>query len=55
MTFPEWLAALNAEAAARGYQGKPLVEQTGEECWREAYEDGEMPAQALTSNEQDGV
>jgi hypothetical protein len=51
ITFSEWLAELDAEAARRGY-AQPITQQTGADCWSLAYEDGTTPAEALTADEE---
>ena len=47
--FEAWLIELDAEYEFRNgdQTGRPLVEQTGEECWRDYYDDGYTPAAAL--------
>lgn len=56
MTFDEWLAALDAHAAnlglAFGEKGdETLSQNTGRECWQEAYAEGCTPAQAWAESE----
>lgn len=47
MTFEKWLEELNTIARAYGFKGAPIVEQTGAECWRECYDEGLTPREAL--------
>ena len=52
MTFPEWLLALNAAAVKRGYTGgERFFQGTGEDCWRESYDTGMSPEEALIEDE----
>ncbi len=50
MTFQDWITELNRLAAEQGQDGKPLSEQTGEECWRASFDDGYTPAEALAED-----
>jgi hypothetical protein len=55
MTFEQWLEELNAEAARRGYAGADRFWQgTGDDCWRDYYDVGITPADALTEDESYG-
>ena len=44
-TFTDWLAQL--DELARDTLGREIVPITGHDCWRELYEDGLTPAEAL--------
>lgn len=46
MDFAEWCDELNRLSKEVGWMGD-LIEQTGEDCWREYYEDGVSPKDAL--------
>lgn len=47
-TFQEWLTDLDAEFVKAGWMaaGDSYVEQTGEACWRDFYDDDYTPKQA---------
>lgn len=47
MTFDEWLTALAVEFERIGW-GISYVERTGAECWREMYDDGLTPVDAVS-------
>lgn len=50
--FAAWLDALNVAASARGYAGgDSFWQSTGAECWREYFDCGTTPADALTEDE----
>ncbi len=49
MTFEQWLTALNEAAHTDRFKGV-LVRQTGAECWRDYYEDGMTPDEALAED-----
>jgi hypothetical protein len=52
LSFEEWLRELDAEYEKRGgdQTGKSLVAQSGRECWRDYYDDGYSPADALSED-----
>jgi hypothetical protein len=49
MSFDEWKEKLNTIADRFGYKtgGESLTDHTGEDCWREFYEHGYTPYEAL--------
>ena len=52
MDFDTWLNELNAEAARRDYAGANQFWQgTGADCWRDSFDDGMTPAEALAEDE----
>ena len=50
MTFEEWIAALDAEARRIGYGSGSYSGMTGLDCWRDAYDDGMTPTDALAED-----
>ena len=58
MSFEEWCKALDAhhenlretEAGFEGYGHGPATEQTGTECWRDYYDQGDTPEDALAED-----
>jgi hypothetical protein len=50
MTFDEWLAELDRVAVSHfGFSG-PIVAQTGRDCWRSYYDDGDTPRGAIAED-----
>lgn len=45
LSFNDWMAALN-RLAERAGMNTPLEAETGEECWREYFDDGYSPGGA---------
>jgi hypothetical protein len=45
-TFEQWLSLLDKEAQSRGVEGS-LTNDTGADCWRDYFDDGYTPAEAL--------
>jgi hypothetical protein len=58
MTFEEWKAQLAIELGktfdieGRPVVGKQYIEDTGDECWREMFDDGLTPAEAASEEAQ---
>jgi hypothetical protein len=50
MTFDEWINELNAEAVRRGLSQKPYVSQASARVWQDAFDAGETPADALSTD-----
>jgi hypothetical protein len=48
-TFWQWLGFLDGAALTCGWKYR-IVEQTGDECWRDYYDDGYTPLEALTED-----
>ena len=51
--LPTWCARLDAIAHQRGYQ-PDLTKTTGAECWREYFDEGATPAEALRLDKLNG-
>ena len=47
LDYDHWLEALDKYARTKGFQGRPIYEQTGREAWRSFYDDGYTPEDAL--------
>ncbi len=52
MEFEEWLSELRAHFAEWGHAG--YIEESGMECWRQAYDDDRTPEQAF-DDEMDAI
>ena len=48
-TFEQWLAFLDGAALSGGWKYR-IAEQTGDECWRDYYDYGYTPLEALTED-----
>ncbi len=46
--------ALDAEATRQGYVGDKPLTSCGPECWRESYDEGLTPAEAIKEDESYG-
>lgn len=49
LSFEQWLDALDAAALTIGFKGR-IVKDTGDDCWRDYYEHGITPRQALSDD-----
>lgn len=49
LTFEQWLAALDSAALSAGFRCR-VAATTGAECWRDYYDGGMTPDQALTED-----
>lgn len=49
LTFDEWLAALDGAALTAGFRCR-LAATSGAECWRDYYEEGMTPDEALAED-----
>ncbi len=49
ITFEQWLEALDAAALTAGFKGR-IVKDTGDDCWRDYYDDGYTPRAALAED-----
>jgi hypothetical protein len=52
-TFEDWCASLNRWSAKYGYSGG-IVQQTGADCWRDYYDEGYTPDEALREDKRNG-
>ena len=48
--FHAWLKLLDAEAHRRGHDTASLSQDTGIDCWRPYFDDGQSPEEALTED-----
>ena len=58
MQFEQWLKQLDETARERGYcveRGQTYSAVTGADCWRDYFDDGLLPADALAEDELAGI
>lgn len=54
-TFDQWLEALDKVAPSVGYiSDHTLTSLTGKDCWRDSYDQGLTPAEAIEMDEIEG-
>lgn len=49
ITFEQWLNFLDGSALTCGWKSR-MAQQTGAECWKDYYDDGYTPLEALTED-----
>jgi hypothetical protein len=46
--FEDWIVALDQEFQKIGWGYERYMQQTGSECWREMFDDGLTPSEAVS-------